>query len=435
MSEYLLILGDAAGWRNLYAHCETGIWYPASLSPLVGCRAYLNRLKSPPLRRCHQQGMAPPASGRYKLYLNPPYGKTVTRPRMKATKGHSLETVLVTGSAGFFGGILKRRLLASGYRCVGIDLVPDNDQHPNLVSVRGDLRDAALVDELFRTHRFYAVQHCAAMLAHGLKVNERDVWTGSVDTTRNLLEACEKHDVRRFVFTSTNCLWASNLGHPIAEDELPRPVEVYGRAKLAAEEIIQQYSGRLHAVIIRCPTIIDMGRLGLLAILFEFIDDGKTVWLVGKGGNHYQFIYAEDLASACMLAMDLGRSDLFHIGSDRVATLREVFEEVIRAASSKSTVRSLPRRPAIAAMKLAHLLQVSPLGPYHYKMIAEDFLFDTRKIKRELNWQPTLTNSEMLVRAYAHYSQHRAEIEKRSDVSAHSKPAEMGIIRLLKWIS
>lgn len=354
---------------------------------------------------------------------------------MQAMKGHRVETVLITGSAGFFGGILKRKLLSSGFRCVGIDLVPDGDQHPNLVSVRGDLRDAKLVDELFRTHKFHAVQHCAAMLAHGLKVNEHDVRTGSVDTTRNLVDSCIRHNVRRFVFTSTNCLWASKLGHAIAEDEPPRPVEVYGRAKLAAEEILQQNSSRLDAVIIRCPTIIDAGRLGLLAILFEFIDDGKTVWLVGKGSNRYQFIYAEDLATACMLAMDVGRSDLFHIGSENVATLREVFEAVIRAAGSKSAVRSLPRRPAIAAMKLAHLFRISPLGPYHYKMIAEDFIFDTRRIKRELNWQPTLTNSQMLVRAYTHYAVHRAEIERRSDVSAHSKPAEMGIIRLLKWIS
>ncbi|HEV2135949.1 MAG TPA: NAD(P)-dependent oxidoreductase [Terracidiphilus sp.] len=346
-----------------------------------------------------------------------------------------METILITGSAGFFGGILKRRLLASGYRCVGIDLVPDADQHPNLVSIRGDLRDASLIDEVFDNYRIDAVQHCAAMLAHGLKVNESDVWTSSVDATRVLAEACVNRGVKRFVFTSTNCLWASNLGHEISENEVPAPVEVYGRAKLAAEQLIQKYSDRLHGVIIRCPTIIDSGRLGLLAILFEFIDDNKTVWLVGKGANRYQFIYADDLATACILAMNHGRSDLFHIGSDRVGTLREVFEAVIRAAGSRSAVRSLPRRPAIAAMKLAHVLRISPLGPYHYKMIAEDFLFDTGKIKRELKWQPTLTNSEMLLRAYSYYSEHRPEIEKRDDVSAHSKPAEMGVIRMLKWIS
>lgn len=80
-------------------------------------------------------------------------------------------------------------------------------------------------------------------------------------------------------------------------------------------------------------------------------------------------------------------------------------------------------------------LRISPLGPYHYKMIAENFVFDTSRAKRELGWQPTLTNEEMLLRAYRHYREHRAEIHGRTAVSAHRKPAGMGVIRLLKWIS
>lgn len=346
-----------------------------------------------------------------------------------------MQNILITGGAGFFGGVLKRKLLASGYRCVSFDLVQDEDRHGNLVSIKGDLRDKALVEEVFSKHQFSAVQHCAAMLAHGLKVDAKEVWNCNVEATRNVAEACTRHQVKNLVFTSTNCLWASNLGHAIAEDEPPAPVEAYGRAKLESEKVLQSYSGDLNVVIIRCPTIIESGRLGLLAILFEFIDDHKTVWLVGAGANRYQFIYADDLARACMQSMALDRSETFHIGSDRVESLREVFEAVIREAGSKSKVRSLPKGPAIFTMKLAHHLHISPLGPYHYKMIAEDFIFDTAKIKRELGWKPTLRNSEMLVRAYRYYSDHRQEIEKRGDVSAHSKPAAMGVIRLLKWIS
>jgi nucleoside-diphosphate-sugar epimerase len=346
-----------------------------------------------------------------------------------------METILITGGAGFFGGVLKRKLLAAGYRCVSFDLVKDEDCHENLVSIRGDLRDKVLLEKVFSEHQFHAVHHCAAMLAHGLKIDENEVWNCNVEATRNVAEACKRHAVRNLVFTSTNCLWASNPGHPITEEEHPAPVEIYGRAKLESEHILHEYAGSLNAVIIRCPTIIDSGRLGLLAILFEFIDDGKTVWLVGGGSNRYQFIYADDLANTCIKAMDLGRSETLNIGSDNVGSLREVFEAVIRAAGSRSRTRSLPKGPAIAAMKLAHLLHISPLGPYHYKMIAEDFLFDTSRIKKALDWKPTLTNSEMLVRAYQYYSAHRAEIEKRGDVSAHSKPAAMGIIRLVKWFS
>jgi nucleoside-diphosphate-sugar epimerase len=226
----------------------------------------------------------------------------------------------------------------------------------------------------------------------------------------------------------------------------PAPVELYGQSKLAAEKVVESFAGRLNAVTIRCPTIMDRGRLGLLAILYEFIDDGRTVWVVGDGSNRYQFIYAEDLANACVLAARYGKSNLFHIGSDNVATMRETYESVIRHAAPerlskippqhrRSKVRSLPRRATLFAMELAHKLKLSPLGPYHYKMIAESFAFDTTRIKQELGWNPTLTNEEMLLLAYEYFSENRREIERRTNASAHRKPAPMGIIRMLKWLS
>jgi hypothetical protein len=95
----------------------------------------------------------------------------------------------------------------------------------------------------------------------------------------------------------------------------------------------------------------------------------------------------------------------------------------------------LPKGPAIAAMKLAHALRVSPLGPYHYRMIASSFVFDTTRIKRVLGWRPTLTNGEMLLKAYRYYIANEAEIAARRDVSAHRQAAKMGAIRLLKYVS
>jgi nucleoside-diphosphate-sugar epimerase len=341
--------------------------------------------------------------------------------------------ILITGGSGFFGGILKRRLLAEGFSCINLDLVPDSDTYPQLNSVQGDLGDKDLLARLFRDHQISAVMHCAALLAHG-SMNERDLWTSNVDGTRNLAEACRASGVRKLVFTSTNCLWASNVGHAIPEDEPPAPVEIYGRSKLAAEQLLAEYSD-LQAVILRCPTIIDSGRLGLLAILFEFIQEGKKIWVVGDGGNRYQFVYAQDLATACILAMQYDGSGIFHVGSDNVRPLREIYQAVIDAAHSRSRVASLPKGPAIAAMKLGHVLKISPLGPYHYQMIAEDFAFDTTKIRETLGWRPTLSNEEMLTRAYSYYAKQRDEIHARKNVSAHSKPASMGVIRLLKWIS
>lgn len=342
--------------------------------------------------------------------------------------------ILITGGSGFFGGILKRRLLDEGFSCINLDLVPDADHHSNLISYQGDLRDKSLLAALFRDQQIFAVMHCAALLAHG-SIPEKELWTSNVDGTHNIAESCRNNGVHKLVFISTNCLWASNLGHAVTEKDSPAPMDAYGRSKLAAEQLLAEYGDSLQVVILRCPTIIDSGRLGLLAILFEFIQDGRKIWVVGDGGNRYQFVYAQDMATACILAMRYEGSDIFNVGSDNVHTLREVYQAVIEAAHSPSRVASLPKAPTIAAMKLAHLLKISPLGPYHYRMIAEDFAFDTTKIRRAMGWRPTLSNEEMLIRAYEYYAARREEIHARRNVSAHSKPAEMGVIRLLKWIS
>jgi nucleoside-diphosphate-sugar epimerase len=345
-----------------------------------------------------------------------------------------MKTVLLTGGAGFFGGLLKQQLLEAGYRCVSLDVLPGDTRHPNLVSIRGDIRDRGMLDRVFSEYSFDSILHIAAVLAHG-DVDERFLWTSNVDGTRNLAEMAKKYRVSRIVFTSSNCLWGQGISHAISEDEPPNPVEVYGKSKLEGERILREYSGDFYSIIFRCPTIIDCGRLGLLSILFEFIHDHRKVWVVGSGQNRYQFIYAGDLADGCIRALRYEGSDVFNIGSDNVQSLRTIYEYVIRQAGSRSKVACLPKYPTLLAMRIAHLLRVSPLGPYHYKMIAENFTFDTTKIKRILGWRPTLTNEEMLWRAYQYYASNRRNIESRSDVSPHKRGANMGVIRLLKWIS
>lgn len=260
------------------------------------------------------------------------------------------------------------------------------------------------------------------------------LWSTNVEGTRIVAGEAAAHGVSNIVFISSNCLWGQGMHHPVAEEETPSPVDLYGRSKWEAEKILFQ-TPSLHPVIIRCPTIIDEGRLGLLAILFAFIEEGRKVWTVGGGMNRYQFIYGQDLVDACLRAIKHHASDVLHIGSDDVPLLRESYEEVIRRSGTSARVASLPAAIAIPIMKAAHTLGISPLGPYHYKMIAENFVFDTSRIKAELHWQPTLNNTEMLWKAYQYYTAHRDEIASRSSASAHRMPAKMGIIRLLKWIS
>src|ERR1700759_5327407 len=103
---------------------------------------------------------------------------------------------LVTGGSGFFGGILNGELLANGQTASKIDLERDEDALDGLTSIQGDLRDAHLVGRIFAEHRFDAVFHVAAQLAHGMKLDEKLLWTSNVDATRILAESARAPGVR-----------------------------------------------------------------------------------------------------------------------------------------------------------------------------------------------------------------------------------------------
>jgi UDP-glucose 4-epimerase len=345
-----------------------------------------------------------------------------------------MKSILLTGGVGFFGDIIKKELVDNGFRVISIDLEKDDFVHDNFTAIQGDIRDLQLMEKIASEDRFDAIFHIAAMLAHAVK-DKNFLWTSNVDGTRNVAEVARRFNIPKVVFTSSNCLWGESFDRPVREDDAPRPVEIYGQSKWEGEKILQEYKDSFHSVIFRCPTIIDAGRLGLLAILFEFIDEGRKVWVVGGGKNRYQFIFAQDLANAFIKALDYHKSAVFNIGSDNVPTFAEAYNGVIRKAGTKARVANLPRSVTIPAMKFAYALKLSPLGPYQYKMIAESFVFDTAQIKQELGWQPTLTNEEMLYKAYRYYHDNLNDIKHRTDVSAHKQAAKMGVLRLLKWIS
>lgn len=340
---------------------------------------------------------------------------------------------LITGGAGFFGTVLKKYFLEKGAECVSIDLEPDSFKHERFTAYQGDINDDELMEKIFSNHKFDAVFHCAALLAH-VKKDLKRLWHANVDGTENVCKFTSKYNINKLVFVSSNCLWAKNFDSPVTEEETPNPIEIYGKSKLKAEEILFSYKDKINSIIFRSPTIMDEGRLGLLGILFEFIDENRKLPMVGDGTNRYQFIYAKDLAKAFELALKANYTDVFNIGSDDVKSFNDVYNYVIKKSGSQTRLFHFPKLPMILAMKICFWLGISPLGPYQYKMIASNFIFDTAKIKQKLGFAPTLKNEEMLLRAYEFYHQNKKEILNRKDVSAHNSVAKMGVIKILKWL-
>lgn len=340
---------------------------------------------------------------------------------------------LVTGGTGYFGGMLSRYLADRGIDVVSLDRLDDPVPDPRVSYERCDLRAEPDVRSIVeRSGPFDAVFHCAALMGHERPTRE-ELWESNVDGTGILARVCADAGIRKIVYTSSICVFGREYLEPVDEDEPTCPVELYGRSKLAGEEVLRACSDRIESDSIRCPTIVSEGRLGLLAIFFEFVREGRKVYLVGDGSNRYQFIHAEDLAEACLLSARTPGTHVYHVGSDRVKTLREVYGAVIEEAGSPSRLVSLPAGPAIAALRFLHAVGVSPLGPYHSRLISGTFVFDTKRIKENLGWAPTRTNDEMLCEAYRYFERHDAA--RSDDVSAHRQGAKMGILRLVKWLS
>jgi UDP-glucose 4-epimerase len=340
---------------------------------------------------------------------------------------------LVTGGAGYFGGIFARYLADREIEVVSLDRLADPDPDPRIVEVVADLRHAEEVSAVLGDlGPFDAIFHCAAVMGHESRTPQ-ELWDCNVTGTEILADAAIAAGVRKLVCTSSDCVFGRPFDRPVDEDEPVCPIEAYGRSKVEAERILAGRADRLEVDVLRCPMIVSAGRLGIVAILFEFAREGRRIYLVGDGSNRHSFIHALDLAEACLLAARAPGSHLYHVGGDDVSPLREVYAGVIEEAESSSRLVRLPRAPARAALSLLHRIGVSPLGPYHARLISGSFVFDTTRIKDDLGWRPTRTHEDMLREAYRFYAGNEAE--RSDELSATRQGAKLGILRLVKLLS
>jgi nucleoside-diphosphate-sugar epimerase len=260
-------------------------------------------------------------------------------------------------------------------------------------------------------------------------------WSVNRDGTNNLLEACAHRAVKKVIYTSSSAVYGVPKSNPVTEATVPSPMEAYGQAKLAGENLCWEYSRNgLDVSIVRPRTILGHGRLGIFQILFEWIYQGKNVPVLGDGQNTYQFLHADDLAEACIQASALKGSDVFNCGTDRFGTMREALEHLCHYAGTGSVVKSLPIWPMVTAMSVCSALGVSPLGTYHASMYGRSIYFDISKARTMLGWSPRYSNNEMFVESYRWYLANRAAVLAGNGAASHHRSAvQQGALKLLHW--
>ncbi len=154
--------------------------------------------------------------------------------------------LLVTGGAGYIGGVVAAQLIAAGHDVTVLDDLSTG--HADAVPagarfVQGDLRECAAKVLADGTE---AVLHFAAKSLVGESVAEPSLyWNSNLGGTLALLEAMRAADVRTIVFSSTAAVYGEPERIPVEETAPPRPTSPYGASKLAVDTALAEYA-RLH---------------------------------------------------------------------------------------------------------------------------------------------------------------------------------------------
>jgi nucleoside-diphosphate-sugar epimerase len=336
-------------------------------------------------------------------------------------------TVLVTGGSGYFGSVLVEQVLAAGDRARVLDLNAPVERDGVEVVV-GDVRDRDLVEDACRGAD--VVLHNVAQVP---LARDRDLfWSVNALGTANVLLAARSQGVAKVVHTSTSAIYGIPEANPVDEASPAVPLEAYGRAKLEAEQLCHEAAASgVDVTIVRPRTILGHGRLGIMAILFELVAEGAPVFVLDGGHNRYQFVHADDLASACLLAAGRPGATSYNIGARDFGTMRETLQHLVDHAGTGARVRSLPSLPARIGMQAASATGLAPFAPYHWLLYGESLWFDTAKAVDELGWEPVHSNASMVIESYEWWLANRDQLggEGRSH---HQSPARMGVLGVLK---
>jgi nucleoside-diphosphate-sugar epimerase len=219
---------------------------------------------------------------------------------------------LVTGGAGFLGVHMCRGLADRGQDVVAYDIspFPSADETAGIRSVKGDIRDNRELARHLGNVDF--VVHAAAALALAPKEEINQV---NAEGTRIVIEECAKAKVKRLVYVGTTAVYGTPRYQPIKEDAPLDPMGLYGIAKAKAERYCLEASS-VEVVLIRPKSFIGTGRLGIFQILFDWIESGKRIPVLGSGNNRFQLMEVRDLVEGIYRAALTGRDkEVYNLGA------------------------------------------------------------------------------------------------------------------------
>ena len=296
-------------------------------------------------------------------------------------------TILVTGGAGFIGSRLALRLLAAGEKVVILDnFDPYYDVRLKrahiealggaAVVVEGDIRDKALVEEVYTTYGISKVAHLAA-LAGVRSSAENGIDYTDVNTLGSvvLMDAARKHGVEQFVLGSTSSVYGNTARIPfVEEDSADRPLAPYPASKRAAELLAHSYYHlfELNVNVVRFFNVYGPhGRPDMMPLrVIKALLHDEPIPIFSDGTLKRDWTYVDDIVDGVIGALNhpLGY-EIFNLGFGAPISLMafiEVYEELIGKKAilqDTPTPRTEPLITYCDNSRARRLLQFAPKVP------------------------------------------------------------------------
>ncbi len=246
--------------------------------------------------------------------------------------------ILVTGSAGFIGFHLARRLLERGDEVIGVDNINDyydvNLKYGRLHVLgiardaisdnsavasqtyeqhrfyKTDLSDQQALFQIFETERFDAVCHLAAQAGVRYSLENPQAYVDSnVSGFLNILEACRRFEIKHLTYASSSSVYGLNTSQPFkTSDKTEHPVSMYAATKKSNEMMAHVYSHLfgIQTTGLRFFTVYGpWGRPDMAPMLFsDAILNNRPIKVFNNGQMSRDFTYINDIVSGVVNVID-----------------------------------------------------------------------------------------------------------------------------------
>ncbi len=288
--------------------------------------------------------------------------------------------ILVTGSAGFIGAALVKRLLERGDLVVGVDNHNDYydpslkearlslfDNHPNYIHVRMDISERVNLAELFEQHKPQYVVNLAAQAGVRYSIENPSAYIDSnIVGFANILESCRHHQIKHLVYASSSSVYGANTQMPFStHDGVNHPLSLYAATKKSNELMAHTYS-HLYALPttgLRFFTVYGpWGRPDMA--LFKFtkaILSGEPIKVYNYGKHKRDFTYIDDIVEGLVRVIDRPASSelnwsglspdpatsrapwkIYNIGNSKPVELEAYISAIEKASGVKAIKELLP---------------------------------------------------------------------------------------------